>query len=179
MCLTGQNGLVYPQSCWFDWTDTDVSRDLISNYNQTDPQLEKVQKLKCQSIKRMYTVKSLENKTFKISLQKTTQVTPCTSSILQFCMCVQAKLRFNRWVVFHFLQAVTQHQCKLNWWSTARYREVAVTHSSRAALPLLQARRRRAKERGGNEGPVSHKRPVSKEKANLGTSELQWPNSAS
>lgn len=34
--ITGQNGLVHPQSRWLDWTDTDVSRDLVSNYNQTE-----------------------------------------------------------------------------------------------------------------------------------------------
>lgn len=34
-------------------------------------------------------------------------------------------------------------------------------------------KRRRTKDREGNEGLVSHKRLVSKEMANLGTSELQ------
>jgi len=46
------------------------------------------------------------------------------------------------------------------------------TKSSKAAMPLLSGARRWTEEGGGNEGLVSHKRPVSKEKANLGASEL-------
>lgn len=44
--LTCQDGLVNPQSRWFDWTDADVSRHLVSNCNETQPGCEDIQRVK-------------------------------------------------------------------------------------------------------------------------------------
>lgn len=84
------------------------------------------------------------------------------------------KWRFGSWF---FLQAVTRQFCKLN--SSSLQDGCCATKSSKAELQSQKAPSGRTDQRKGNGPLVSHKRPVSKEKANLGALELLWPNSAS